>query len=51
MTFPTINHPEGGIPVLVPQWAEELIELTKHQIELQRTTNQLLQDIKDNLDA
>lgn len=47
MTFPPINHPEGGIPALTPQWAEELIELTKHQLAAQNQTNQLLQQLVD----
>lgn len=47
MTFPHINHPEGGLPVLAPQWAEELIELTKHQLAAQNQTNQLLQQLVD----
>lgn len=51
MTFPNINHPEGGIPIPTPPWAEEIIELLKYQVAAQNQTNQLLQDIEEKLNA
>lgn len=47
MTFPHINHPDEGIPIPAPAWAEELNTLLKHQLAAQNQTNQLLQQLVD----
>ena len=50
MSYPNINHPEGGMAISPPAWAEELIRLAQHQLQAQNQTNQLLQDIHDKLE-
>lgn len=51
MTFPHINHPEGGMPLPTPPHAEDTNTLLKHLLAAQNQTNQLLQEIKEKLNV